>query len=213
MSNLIRISSLSTTEILVRAFYDHQTTFRLLKQCTVLISKAFRGQLVISEFDEFTHDIKGIYDKCTPNMKGKPATYIPQLARGDPTKWAVSLCTIDGQRYHIGDVHDKFSIQSTSKPFTYAINLDQLGADVVQNYIGREPSGRNFNEIVLDYNGQPHNPMINSGAIMSAALLLYLVKPEMSVSEKYEYVFDFFSRMAGREHVGQEFFQKSHIIK
>ena len=40
-----------------------------------------------------------------------------------------------------------------SKPFTYAINLDQLGADVVQKYIGREPSGRNFNEIVLDHNG------------------------------------------------------------
>ena len=39
---------------------------------------------------------------------------------------------------------------------------------------------------------------------MSAALLLYLVRPEMSVSEKYEYVYDFFSRMAGREHVGEQ---------
>ena len=46
--------------------------------------------------------------------------------------------------------------------------------------------------------------MINSGAIMSAALLLYLVRPEMSVSEKYEYVYDFFSRMAGREHIGEK---------
>ena len=33
---------------------------------------------------------------------------------------------------------------------------------VVQKYIGREPSGRTFNEIVLDYNGQPHNPMVGS---------------------------------------------------
>ena len=40
-----------------------------------------------------------------------------------------------------------------SKPFTYAICLDQLGAEVVQKYIGREPSGRNFNEIALDYKG------------------------------------------------------------
>jgi glutaminase len=40
-----------------------------------------------------------------------------------------------------------------SKPFTYALSLDQLGAEVVQKYIGREPSGRTFNEIAVDYNG------------------------------------------------------------
>ena len=49
-----------------------------------------------------------------------------------------------------------------------------------------------FNEIVLDHNNQPHNPMVNSGAIMSASILLYLVKPEMNVAQKYDYVFDFF---------------------
>jgi glutaminase len=41
-----------------------------------------------------------------------------------------------------------------SKPFTYALCLDEVGADLVQQYIGREPSGRLFNEIVLDYNGR-----------------------------------------------------------
>ena len=95
--------------------------------------------------------------------------------------------------------------------------MDQLGAEVVQKYIGREPSGRTFNEIAVDYNGwnifslesflsvilgQPHNPMINSGAIMSAALLLYMVKPELSLSEKSEYVHHFFTRMAGGLTVG-----------
>ena len=96
-----------------------------------------------------------------------------------------------------------------SKPFTYGLCLEELGNAVVQQYIGREPSGRQFNEIVMDHNGQPHNPMINSGAIMSAALLLYLVRPEMSISEKYEMVEKFFRRMAGGKSVG---FQNSVFL-
>ena len=36
--------------------------------------------------------------------------------------------------------------------------------------------------------------MVDSGAIMSASLLLYMVKPELTVSEKFEYVHDFFTR-------------------
>ena len=39
---------------------------------------------------------------------------------------------------------------------------------------------------------QPHNPMVNSGAIMSASILLYLLKPYMNMAQKYDYVYDFF---------------------
>jgi glutaminase len=41
-----------------------------------------------------------------------------------------------------------------SKPLTYGIALDQLGTDMVHQYVGQEPSGRNFNELVLDYNSE-----------------------------------------------------------
>ena len=43
----------------------------------------------------------------------QPAAYIPQLARAKKEKWGISICTVDGQRFSIGDVHDKFTIQST----------------------------------------------------------------------------------------------------
>jgi glutaminase len=175
---------------------------KVIQGSTILISKTFKGQLVIPEFGKFCQDIDEIYKKCSSYNKGKPADYIPQLARYDPAKWGVSLCTIDGQRYSIGDVTDTFTIQSSSKPITYAICLDELGSDEVHQYLGREPSGRVFNEIVLDYNDMPHNPMVNSGAIMSASLLLYKVKPELSLSEKYEYVHNFFKRMCGGLSVG-----------
>ena len=44
---------------------------------------------------------------------------------------------------------------------------------------------------------------------MSAALLLYMVKPELTLSEKFEYVHDFFTRMAGGLNVG---FQNSVFL-
>ena len=31
----------------------------------------------------------------------------------------------------------------------------------MHKYLGMEPSGRKFNDMELDYNHQPHNPMVN----------------------------------------------------
>lgn len=41
-----------------------------------------------------------------------------------------------------------------SKALTYGIALEQLGQQVVHQYVGHEPSGRNFNELVLDHNSK-----------------------------------------------------------
>ena len=82
--------------------------------------------------------------------QGEVANYIPQLATAKKERWAMSVCTVDGQRYTLGDVKVPFTLQSVSKPFTYAICLNELGPEIVHNYISHEPSGRNFNEIALD---------------------------------------------------------------
>ena len=44
--------------------------------------------------------------------------------------------------------------------------------------------------------------MVNSGAIVSAALLLSEVNPHLSPSEKYEFVHNVFKRMCGGMRVG-----------
>lgn len=98
----------------------------------VLISKAFRHQFVVPDFLNFTKDIEDIYWKCKSNVDGKVASYIPQLARMNPEYWGVSVCTIDGQRFSIGDVNVPFTLQSCSKPLTYAIALEKLGQEVVR---------------------------------------------------------------------------------
>ena len=60
---------------------------------------------------------------------------------------------------------------------------------------------------------QPHNPMVNSGAIMSASILLHLVKPEMNIAQKYDYVMEFFKSLAGGENVGFSNSVKTYYLK
>ncbi|XP_022914987.1 glutaminase kidney isoform, mitochondrial isoform X2 [Onthophagus taurus] len=178
-------------------------TFRsIVSQNIGLITRAFRHQFIIPDFQTFSKDIEEIYWKCKDNRNGKVADYIPQLSRMNPNHWGVSICTIDGQRFSIGDVNVPFTLQSCSKPLTYAIALDELGQDVVHNYVGQEPSGRNFNELILDHNKKPHNPMINAGAILVCALLKTLVKPEMTLAEKFDFTMNYFERLAGGDDLG-----------
>ncbi|XP_040567819.1 putative glutaminase 2 [Lepeophtheirus salmonis] len=168
----------------------------------VFLERIFIDNLAIPDFEYFTEKITELFEEIKQNEGGKPASYIPQLGRVSPKKWGLSICTVDGQRLSLGDCKDEFTIQSTSKPITYALCLAELGEKLVHKYQGHEPSGRMFNEIVLDGYGKPHNPMINSGAIMSAAILLNLVKPELNISDKFNYVYNFFKKMAGDEFVG-----------
>ena len=41
--------------------------------------------------------------RCKTVTGGTPAQYIPQLAKADVSKWGVSVCSVDGQRFNIGD--------------------------------------------------------------------------------------------------------------
>ena len=149
-----------------------------------------------------------IVPRCASLADGTPAQYIPQLAQADPGRWGLACCSIDGQRLALGDSGAMFTVQSTSKPFTYALCLEHLDQEVEQ-FIGQEPSGQVFNSLQLDVSGKPHNPMINSGAIMSAALLLYKVKPEASLAAKFEMIQNYFSDLSGGSYVG---FQNSVFL-
>ncbi|XP_005174870.1 glutaminase liver isoform, mitochondrial isoform X3 [Musca domestica] len=205
MENLKKVHKLSNYESGSSAETQNlnRETFKaVVAQNIVLIAKAFRQQFVIPDFVGFVKDVEDIYWKCKSNTDGKVADYIPQLARYSPESWGVSICTIDGQRYSIGDVDIPFTLQSCSKPLTYAIALEKLGPNVVHSYVGQEPSGRNFNELVLDYNNKPHNPMINAGAILTCSLIHALIKPEMTMAEKFDYVMNWFKRLSGGDNIG-----------
>lgn len=100
--------------------------------------------------------------------KGIVADYIPALARIDPRKFGMAVCTVDGKEWFRGDAAECFSIQSISKVFTLLLALEEVGPDALWKRVGREPSGSAFNSLVLleSENGVPRNPFINAGALV-----------------------------------------------
>lgn len=103
---------------------------------------------------------------------GALANYIPELTKADPAWFGISIVTMDGVAYTVGDVAQPFTIQSISKPFVYATALADRGMEAVTKKVGVEPSGDAFNSISLDpQTGAPLNPMINAGAIATTTLV------------------------------------------
>jgi glutaminase len=136
--------------------------------------------------------IRAEHAACT---EGELATYIPELAAADPSGFGMSLSSSDGYVYETGDTGTEFTIQSISKPLTYALALDQLGESAVDAKIGVEPSGEAFNEISVDRVTKiPKNPMINAGAIAAVSLI-----PGASVDDRFAKIREFYSACAGRQ--------------
>lgn len=77
---------------------------------------------------------------------------------------------------------------------SYAFAMECTDPDTVHKHVGKEPSGEKFNALVVNEEGLPHNPVINSGAIMIASLLW----PEESMlSARFAKVQEMWKRMAG----------------
>lgn len=159
----------------------------------LLLERAVSGNLVIPDFASLMENLTKIFDEVKENREGEVASYIPQLARVPADKFGFAVCTIDGQRFALGDAFDQFSLQSTSKPITYCLALEEHGEGKVHEHVGREPSGQSFNEITLDSLRRPHNPMINAGAIMCASL----IRPELTPADRFEHVMEVWAKLSG----------------
>uniref|UniRef100_A0A915EFE4 glutaminase n=1 Tax=Ditylenchus dipsaci TaxID=166011 RepID=A0A915EFE4_9BILA len=137
-----------------------------------LISQTLQNDLIVPSWGQFTQIIKEIYSHCKAITVGKVADYIPQLARFSPDQFGVSICTVDGQRISFGDAKTPFAC--------------------------KEPSGRLFNEICLDSNHKPHNPMVNSGAIIVTSLIQH----KSNMADRFDYVLTQYRKISGGEYVG-----------
>ncbi|NMF85109.1 glutaminase A [Nodosilinea sp. P-1105] len=121
---------------------------------------------VQSFLNQLYHELKGL-------SEGRVATYIPELAKANPDWFGISVVTLDGQVFEVGDVAQKFTIQSISKVFVYSMALEDYGRENLLKKVGVEPTGDPFNSLIrLDEDSKrPDNPMVNAGAIATTSLI------------------------------------------
>jgi glutaminase len=172
---------------------DFAAFVEVVRPNILLIERALQGQLAIPDFRSFCRDIDSMFDLARERRDGDVARYIPQLSRVNPEQFGLALCTVDGQRYSLGESDVDFCVQSCCKPLNYAIALEEHGDAYVHQFVGREPSGRSFNELTLDHDGKPHNPMVNSGAIMCCAL----IDRDAAPADRFDYVLGRWKAAAG----------------
>lgn len=105
---------------------------------------------------------------------GQLPHYIPQLMSVDPRSFALQILNINSQPCSAGNLSLTFPLMSTVKPFLLLYLLTHMGAESIFAKIGVEPSSFPFNSLtqLKGDRGRPRNPMINSGAITLASLLL-----------------------------------------
>eukprot|EP00039_Didymoeca_costata_P015864 m.275503 g.275503 ORF g.275503 m.275503 type:complete len:733 (+) comp16293_c0_seq31:1947-4145(+) len=188
--------------------HDRQLTFEEFNEavhdCSGVVHRFVSGSQVCPDFSYLKKIVERVYHETIQNKSGANADYIPTLANVNPEQFSISMTTVDGQHFSIGDSETQFVIQSCSKPVNYLIALHEFGAGYVHNHVGTEPSGRPFNEIVFKGSpiaGKPkrqipHNPMINAGAIMAVTM----VHPELDPDERLEKVQDVWRQLsAGAE--------------
>jgi glutaminase len=83
-----------------------------------------------------TKVINAAHAKYKNNKDGKNADYIKALADVDSDLFGITIVTVDGKVYEVGDARSEFSIQSVSKVFTAAKAMQQHGAEAVQEKVG-----------------------------------------------------------------------------
>jgi len=117
--------------------------------------------------------IMNTFNKVKKNDGGKPADYIPQLAKANPNLFGIAFISCDGTIFEAGKSQSTVPIESISKVFSLAMAVDKLGVKEVNNKIGNEGSSLPFNSVVACVLSESHtiNPFVNQGAMATTSLL------------------------------------------
>ncbi|WP_414646628.1 MULTISPECIES: glutaminase A [unclassified Empedobacter] len=104
--------------------------------------------------------------------EGKVADYIPELGKMQADKIAFSVVNENGKVINVGDINQKFTIQSISKIIALMIAITEKGEKNVFSKMGYFGTDKPFNHYAnLETTGKPLNPMMNAGAILTTSMI------------------------------------------
>ena len=128
--------------------------------------------------------------------EGLVADHIPALARAQRDLFGLCVAGVDGTILTAGDAGQRFSIQSVSKPFVFALICEAIGYDQARLKLGVNNTGLPFNSVMaIELNAdRTMNPMVNAGAIATTSLV-----PGETADAKWAFIADGLSRFAGRD--------------
>ena len=128
-------------------FFEYESTI-FFYQTLIII---FYGLLKTEKKNPIFRSIRNLFSFSTEKYWWKKFVESYSKNSSKHVMNSLSVCTVDGQRFSIGDATTPFCLQSLARPITYGIALNELDGEV-NKFQGREPSGRKFGEIVLDQN-------------------------------------------------------------
>ncbi len=145
---------------------------------------------------DIQHLLNTVYAKVKAITKGKNPTYIPALAAVDPKLFAISLVTVDGKIYSVGDTNVLFPIESISKPFILAAVMDHIGASGIVEKIGVNATGFPFNSIeaIEEHTDRSVNPLVNAGALAVVSLI-----PAANAAQRWKVIQERLNAFSGRK--------------
>jgi glutaminase len=138
-------------------------------------------------------DVEAVIAELQSNRDGE--MYAGAVEGADPDDLAVAVVLADGRVLGAGNTAARFPLMSVSKPFTYALAVEQRGADFMLERIGVSATGLPYNSVTAGAvrRTTEQNPLVNAGAIATHSFI-----EGEGPADKSRAVVDLYSRMANR---------------
>ena len=149
--------------------------------------------LIAADLVRLQRDARSVANALAGNEAGE--IYSAAVEGTDPDHLALAVALVDGRIFSVGDNNVRFPVMSVSKPFTYALAVEQHGVDFMIDRIGVSATGFPYNAVAAGAvrSTSEQNPLVNAGAIATHGYI-----EGATSAAKIRAVIELYSRMANR---------------